>query len=100
MRTGKSLCLAAAAAMASMAAPAMPIFAAEETVISAFSAWRGEGQLVQTSANEAMFVGSLDGTVYVNTPLMMASSAVRCPGSSGKAPNSAAVCRNSVRLAS
>lgn len=67
MRTRKSLCLAAAAAMALIAAPTMPAFAAEETVISAFSAWRGDGQLVQTSANEAMFVGSLDGTVYVNT---------------------------------
>ena len=67
MRTVKSICLAALAGAALIATLAKPAFAAEETVISAFSAWRGVGHLVQTSANEAMFVGSLDGTVYVNT---------------------------------
>jgi hypothetical protein len=67
MRTGKSICLKILASAALIAALGMPAFAAEETVISAFFTWRGEGHLVQTSASEATFVGSLDGTVYVNT---------------------------------
>jgi hypothetical protein len=67
MRTQKSPGLAALAAVAVIAALPMPAVAAEEAVISAFSTWQGVGQLMQTAASGATFVGTLDGIVYVNT---------------------------------
>ncbi len=67
MRTPRSAGLAALATGAVIAALPMPAGAAEDATISAFSAWQGAGQLVQTAANEATFIGSLAGTVYVNT---------------------------------
>jgi hypothetical protein len=41
--------------------------AGEEATIQAFSAWQGQGQVVQTSPGEATFVGFLSGPFYINT---------------------------------
>jgi hypothetical protein len=41
--------------------------AAEEGTLKAFAAWQGDGQTVQTGTNEATFVGTITGTVYVDT---------------------------------
>jgi hypothetical protein len=44
-----------------------PAVAAEQATIEAFAAWSGEGRAVQTGPNEATFVGTISGTVYVTT---------------------------------
>jgi hypothetical protein len=59
--------LATVAAGAGMALPPSQAAAGEEVVISAFMAWEGEGQVVRTAADQATFVGSFSGIVYVNT---------------------------------
>jgi hypothetical protein len=42
-------------------------FAEESATIKAFSAWQGRGQAFQTGLEEATFVGSFSGVVYVET---------------------------------
>jgi hypothetical protein len=44
-----------------------PAHAAEEGTIKAFAAWQGEGQTLQTGTNEATFIGTIAGPVYVET---------------------------------
>jgi hypothetical protein len=44
-----------------------PAAAAEEATVKAFVAWQGSGQTLQTAVNEATFIGSISGTVYVET---------------------------------
>lgn len=44
-----------------------PTAAAEEGTLKAFTAWQGEGQTLQTGAKEATFIGTIAGTVYVET---------------------------------
>jgi hypothetical protein len=56
--------LAAFLAAAVLAGPAP---AAEEGTIKAFAAWQGDGQTLQTGTNEATFIGTITGTVYVET---------------------------------
>jgi hypothetical protein len=46
---------------------ARPAHAAEEGTLKAFAAWHGDGQTVQTGPNEATFIGTIAGTVYVET---------------------------------
>jgi len=46
---------------------ARPAHSAEEGTIKAFAAWQGEGQMLQTGTNEATFIGTITGTVYVET---------------------------------
>lgn len=50
-------------------AAAMPkcASASEEATITAFSAWQGEGRLLETGPDQATFVGALAGTFYVET---------------------------------
>jgi len=59
-----SLALPAAIAAAVLAQPAN---SAEQGTLEAFAAWQGSGQAVQTGANEATFIGTISGTVYVET---------------------------------
>lgn len=44
-----------------------PAAAGEEVTIRAFSAWEGHGQAIQTGPNDATFVGTIAGAVYVDT---------------------------------
>ena len=67
MRTQILTGLAAVGAAAALAVLPMQALAAEEAVISAFSVWQGQGQFVNTAPEEATFVGSFAGKVYVNT---------------------------------
>ena len=67
MRGRNLIILATVAASAGMSLPPLQATAGDEVVISAFMAWEGEGQVVRTAADEATFVGSFAGTVYVNT---------------------------------
>lgn len=46
---------------------ARPAHAAEEGTLKAFAAWHGDGQTVQTGPTEATFIGTIAGTVYVET---------------------------------
>lgn len=65
-------------------AAAMPpeTIASEETTITAFSAWDGRGNLFETGADEATFVGMLSGTFYVDTEKgPIASGVMVCPAS-------------------
>ncbi len=54
-------------AVLAAAAPAGPAAAGEQATIEAFAAWSGEGRAVQTGPSEATFVGTISGTVYVET---------------------------------
>jgi hypothetical protein len=54
-------------AMLAAAVLARPAHAAEEGTLKAFAAWQGDGQTVQTGTNEATFIGTITGTVYVET---------------------------------
>lgn len=54
--------LAIAAALLAPAANA-----AEEGTLKAFAAWQSDGQAVQTGPNEATFIGTISGAVYVET---------------------------------
>ena len=67
MRGRNLIILVTVAASAGMSLPPLQATAGDEVVISAFMAWEGEGQVVRTAADEATFVGSFAGTVYVNT---------------------------------
>jgi hypothetical protein len=51
--------------LALMTAAAGPVSAAEEGTIEAFSSWEARGQLYPTGPEEATFVGSLSGVIYV-----------------------------------
>jgi len=55
------------AAMLAAAALARPAQATEEGTIKAFAAWQGDGQTLQTGTNETTFIGTIAGTVYVET---------------------------------
>ncbi|HUL08033.1 MAG TPA: hypothetical protein VLV76_17055 [Candidatus Acidoferrum sp.] len=55
----------AAALAAAILTPPAP--AAEEGTLKAFAAWQGEGQTLQTGVKEATFIGTIAGTVYVET---------------------------------
>jgi hypothetical protein len=67
MRAGKPARLGAIAAAALLGAVPLRAFAGEEAAVSAFLAWQGHGEVVETAPGEATFIGSLTGTVYVNT---------------------------------
>ncbi len=59
---------------------ALPAGAAEEATVKAFVAWQGSGQTLQTSVGEATFIGSITGTVYVETDKgPIASGQMVCP---------------------
>ncbi len=54
--------------------------AADEATVRAFAVWQGQGQATQTGPNEAIFVGILTGTVYVETEKgPIASGQIVCP---------------------
>src|SRR5262245_10288852 len=59
-----SITAAVAWAAALFAWPAHP---AEEGTFKAFAAWQGDGQTLQTGTNEATFIGTISGTVYVES---------------------------------
>ena len=44
-----------------------PMHGAEEGTIKAFAAWQSNGQGIQTGPSEATFIGTMSGTVYVET---------------------------------
>lgn len=57
-----------------------PAGAAEEATVKAFVAWQGAGQTMQTGVDEATFIGSISGTVYVETEKgPVASGQIVCP---------------------
>jgi hypothetical protein len=92
----KSVCLAAIAAGGALAVLPIGTAAAAKEAISAFAAWRGEGEVVHTAPDEMTFVGTLDGIVYVNTdegPVeagqLLCPAVVRINGLSGKQAGSA-----------
>lgn len=59
---------------------ALPAHGAEEATVKAFVAWQGSGQTLQTSVTEATFIGSISGTVYVETDKgPIASGEMICP---------------------
>ncbi len=59
---------------------ALPASAAEEATVKAFVAWQGSGETLQTSVTEATFIGSISGTVYVETDKgPIASGEMVCP---------------------
>jgi hypothetical protein len=63
-----------------IAGAALPAHGAEEATIKAFVAWQGSGQTLQTSVTEATFIGSISGTVYVETDKgPVASGEMVCP---------------------
>lgn len=66
MARGVRLFLSVAAVLAavSLVRPAHP---AEEGTLKAFAAWQGDGQTLQTGVNEATFLVTISGTVYVET---------------------------------
>ena len=71
------LCIAAGLLTAMLAGPAA---SAEQAAVKAFAAWKGTGQAVQTGADEATFVGTISGTVYVETEKgPVASGSMLCP---------------------
>ena len=54
--------------------------AGDEVTVKAFAVWQGRGQVTQTGANEATFVGTLAGTVYIETDKgPIASGHIECP---------------------
>lgn len=54
--------------------------AGDEATVRAFAVWQGQGQTTQTGSNEATFVGTLTGTVYVDTEKgPIASGQIVCP---------------------
>ena len=58
----------------------LPAAAAEEATVKAFVVWQGSGQTLQTAVNEATFIGSISGTVYVETDKgPIASGLIACP---------------------
>jgi len=58
----------------------LPAGAAEEATVKAFVAWTGSGQTLQTAVEEATFIGSISGTVYVETDKgPIASGEMVCP---------------------
>jgi hypothetical protein len=67
-------------AIAIACATSLPASAAEEATVKAFVAWQGSGQTLQTAVNEATFIGSISGTVYVETEKgPVASGQIVCP---------------------
>jgi hypothetical protein len=62
-KTLRRVALALAACLMGTAAA----WASTSETITAFSAWSGQGQLVQTGLKQATFVGSISGRVYVMT---------------------------------
>ena len=54
-------------AMLAAAVLTPPAHAAEEGTIKAFATWQGDGQTLQTGTNETTFIGTIAGTVYVET---------------------------------
>jgi hypothetical protein len=57
-----------------------PAATAEQAAVKAFAAWQGTGRAVQTGADEATFVGTVSGTVYVETEKgPVASGSMVCP---------------------
>jgi hypothetical protein len=54
--------------------------AGEDTTITAFVAWQGQGRTFQTGAKEAEFVGAIVGPVYTETDKgPIASGLMECP---------------------
>jgi hypothetical protein len=64
VRLFPSIGVAAVLAAVCLARPAHP---AEEGTLKAFAAWQGDGQTLQTGSNEATFIGTIAGTIYVET---------------------------------
>jgi hypothetical protein len=63
-----------------LATTARTAVGAEDTVITAFAAWQGDGRLFETGADQATFVGALGGTLYVETEKgPVASGTMICP---------------------
>jgi hypothetical protein len=72
--------LGSAGALALGLALSWPAAAGEEGAIKAFASWQGRGRLFETGPKEATFVGSLAGTMYVETEKgPLASGALVCP---------------------
>lgn len=61
----KSFCLIAMAALAGSLS--LQPAAADEASMRVFSAWQGEGHIVQTGPDAATYIGMLAGRVYVDT---------------------------------
>jgi len=55
------------AAVLAAAIPARLAHPAGEGTLKAFAAWQGDGQTLQTGIHEATFIGTITGTVYVET---------------------------------
>jgi len=59
---------------------AAPAGAAEEATVKAFTVWQGSGNTMRTGVNEATFIGSISGTVYVDTEKgPVAAGQIICP---------------------
>jgi hypothetical protein len=57
-----------------------PAATAEQAAVKAFATWEASGQAVQTGADEATFVGTISGKVYVETEKgPVASGSMLCP---------------------
>ena len=70
----------AAMVLAVAAGASFPAAAGEEAKVSAFASWRGEGNTVQTGAEQATFAGALTGRIYVDTDKgPLSSGLLACP---------------------
>ena len=45
----------------------LPGYAAEEGTVKATSAWQGQGRFFQVGKDQAFFVGSFEGIMYIET---------------------------------
>lgn len=60
-------CLALVAALSAVGAVQQRANAADQQTVKASSAWISQGRYFQTGENEALFIGALVGTLYVET---------------------------------
>jgi hypothetical protein len=59
----------------------VPGYAAEEGTVKATSAWQGQGRFFQVGKDQAFFVGSFEGVMYVETKKGALDAAkIICPG--------------------
>ena len=59
----------------------VPGYAAEEGTVKATSAWQGQGRFFQVGKDQAFFVGSFEGIMYVETKTGALDTAkIICPG--------------------
>jgi len=68
-------------ALLASAGQGVPGYAAEEGTVKATSAWQGQGRFFQVGKDQALFVGSFEGTMYVETKTGALDAAkIICPG--------------------